>query len=64
MAYVVRTDRGTKSFETINEAEAYGRLSYVRGGTPNYQIERDDSVEADWRLVNDTLLSRTRKELK
>ena len=44
MAHLVRTERGVRAFETQEEAEEFGRLSYINGGTPAYQITRDDRV--------------------
>lgn len=45
MAYSVRTERGVRIFETQQEAEEFGRLSYINGGTPAYKIDRDDNVK-------------------
>jgi hypothetical protein len=45
MAYSVRTERGIRIFETAQEAEEFGRLSYINGGTPAYQIIRDDNIK-------------------
>jgi hypothetical protein len=45
MAHLVRTERGIRAFETVEEAEEFGRLQYVNGGTPAYQITRDDRVQ-------------------
>ena len=45
MAYSVKTERGIRIFETEREAEEFGRLSYINGGTPAYQIIRDDNIK-------------------
>ena len=45
MAYSVKTERGIRIFETAREAEEFGRLSYINGGTPAYQITRDDNIK-------------------
>lgn len=57
MAFILKTDRGTLSFRTVEEAEEYGRISYVSGAAPNYQILRDDKVKAHHMLKDGKVVS-------
>ena len=57
MAHRVRTERGTRDFETAEEAEEFGRLQYVRGGTPAYTIVRDDRIKPTSMLENEVVVA-------
>ena len=64
MAHLIRKERGTKAIETVEEAEEFGRLQYCNGGTPAYQITRDDRVQPNSVLRNGVVLPYRKHDLR